>query len=61
MRKIGIIKKIDKLGRLVIPKSYRDRADLGEEVEVVLTQEGVLVRKRKIDEKNAGSDVEHDR
>jgi AbrB family looped-hinge helix DNA binding protein len=61
MRKIGIIKKIDKLGRLVIPKSYRERAGLGEEVEVVLTQEGVLVRKRKIDEKNAGSDMERDR
>lgn len=41
---IDVMKEIDKLGRLVIPKEFRDRLLLGTEVEVVLTEDGVLIR-----------------
>ena len=41
---IGVIKEIDKLGRIVIPKEMRDRFALTESVEVLLTQEGILIR-----------------
>ena len=41
---VGIVKEIDKLGRIVIPKDFRDRLKLGKEVEVVLTKEGILIR-----------------
>ena len=56
--KIGVIKKIDELGRLVVPKEFRDRLGLGEYVEVVITEKGVLIRNseyelvRKIDKRN---------
>ena len=41
---IGIIKEIDALGRIVIPKEFRERLGLKKEVEVVLTVNGVLIR-----------------
>lgn len=41
--KVGVIKEIDSLGRIVIPKEFRDRLFLDKKVEVVLT-EGVLIR-----------------
>ena len=41
---IGIIKEIDNLGRMVIPKEYRDRFGFRGEVEVVATPDGVLLR-----------------
>ena len=41
---VGVIKEIDNLGRIVIPKEMRDRLSLGKSVEVVLTETGVLVR-----------------
>ena len=41
---VGIIKEIDNLGRIVIPKDYRDRLSLGKKVEVVLTAEGILIK-----------------
>ena len=43
-KSVGIIKEIDKLGRIVIPKDYRDRLLLGKRVEVLLTSEGVLIK-----------------
>ena len=43
-RAIGIIKVIDSLGRIVIPKEMRERLSLGREVELVLTDEGILIR-----------------
>ena len=41
---IGIIKEIDKLGRLVIPKEYRERLNIDSQVELLITQNGVLIR-----------------
>ena len=41
---VGIIKVVDKLGRIVIPKEYRDRYGLKNNAEIVATQEGVLIR-----------------
>ena len=43
----GIIKDIDDLGRLVIPKEIRDRLSLDKSVEVILTEDGVLIRNPK--------------
>ena len=45
--KVGIIKEIDRLGRIVIPKELGNRFCLTELVEVVATDEGVLLRSPK--------------
>ena len=45
MNKIGVIKEFDKLSRIVIPKELRDRYGLEKEVEIIATEEGVLIRK----------------
>ena len=42
--KIGVIKEIDRLGRIVIPKELRDRFGFFDSVEVVATEQGVLIR-----------------
>ena len=44
MDKIGIIKEIDNLGRLQIPKEIRRRLGLSEKVELVTTKEGLLIK-----------------
>ena len=44
MEYIGIIKEFDKLGRLVIPKDLRARYALNEKVEIVATENGVLIK-----------------
>ncbi len=41
---VGIIKEIDKLGRIVIPKESRDRFGLIERVEVIATELGIVLR-----------------
>lgn len=41
---IGIIKEIDKLGRIVIPKEYRTRFGLQQDVEIIATEHGILLR-----------------
>ena len=47
MRYIGITKKIDPLGRLVIPKEFRDSMKIQKDdfLEVFLTSSGVLIKK----------------
>lgn len=47
MKQIGILKEIDNLGRLVIPKEMRDLFSFEKEVEVIVTDEGVLIRSPK--------------
>ena len=44
MDKVGVIKEIDKLGRIVIPKEMRERLGFERNVEVVMTEEGILIR-----------------
>jgi len=56
--KIGILKEIDRLGRIVIPKELRERFGLSDRVEVVATEEGILIRNQeyklvKTDKKNS--------
>ena len=41
---VGVIKDIDNLGRIVIPKEYRERYNLGDNVEIIACEEGVLLR-----------------
>ena len=47
MKIVGIIKEFDKLGRIVIPKEMRDLFNFSKEVEVVVTDQGVLLRNPK--------------
>lgn len=47
MSEIGVIKEIDNLGRIVIPKEMRLRYSFEREVELILTEEGVLIRSPK--------------
>ena len=44
---VGIIKEIDSLGRIVIPKDFRERLLLDKKVEMVLTDSGILIRNSK--------------
>lgn len=46
-KKIGIIREIDNLGRLVIPKEMRNLFNFEKAVEIVVTEEGVLLRNPK--------------
>ena len=46
-KNVGIIKEIDKLGRIVIPKEFRERFNLVDKVEIVLTEEGILIRNKE--------------
>ena len=41
---VGIIKEIDKLGRIVIPKEFRERFGLTESVEIIATEGGIILR-----------------
>ena len=42
--KIGVKKEFDRLGRLVVPKEMRELFNFEKEVEIVVTEEGVLLR-----------------
>ena len=42
--KVGIIKEVDKLGRIVVPKDLRERFGITENVEIVATEMGVLLK-----------------
>ena len=44
MKNIGIIKEIDELGRLQIPKDIRTTLGLKKKVQLVVTQDGLLIK-----------------
>ena len=44
MEQVGIKSEIDHLGRIHIPKKIRELYALGEDVELVLAQDGVYIR-----------------
>ena len=44
MERIGIKKEIDKLGRICIPKEMRRLFRLENEVELQITEEGILLK-----------------
>ena len=41
---VGIIKEVDRLGRIVIPKEFRERFGLNESVEIIATERGIMIR-----------------
>ena len=45
--KIGIIKEIDSVGRIVIPKELRERYALNDKVEIIATEEVVLIKNQE--------------
>ena len=47
MEKIGVRKEIDKLGRICIPKEMRKLFKLENEVELKVTDEGILISNPK--------------
>ena len=44
MEKVGVIKEIDKLGRIVIPKELRQRYGFEKDVELISTKDGILIK-----------------
>ena len=44
MEKVGIIKEIDSLGRICIPKDMRKLFSMDKEVELVVTPDGILIK-----------------
>ena len=48
-KKIGIIREVDSLGRIVIPKEIRTKYNLDGSVEIIPTTDGVLLRNPKYD------------
>lgn len=40
---VGVEKQIDNLGRICIPKEMRDRFALNDKVELIVTQDGILI------------------
>lgn len=44
---IGIFREMDKLGRIVIPIEYREAFKLENRVEILATDEGILIRNPK--------------
>lgn len=47
MEIVGMIRELDDLGRLVIPKELRKQYAFSKEVEIVATKDGVLIRNPK--------------
>ena len=41
---VGIIKEVDKLCRIVIPKEMRERYLIDARVEILMTEDGILIK-----------------
>lgn len=44
MNKVGVIKEIDSLGRICIPKDIRKLYGLESEVAIITTEDGILIK-----------------
>ena len=44
MAEVGLLKEIDKLGRIVIPKELHERYIMEGRVEIIATREGILIK-----------------
>ena len=51
---MGIIRQLDLLGRVVIPKEFREMLNINEKdkIEIFLLQDGLFMRKSKIQKHN---------
>ncbi len=64
---VGIIREVDKQGRIVIPKEYRERFGLIRNVEIIGTEFGIVLRNPeysliKVDkDNNIGDDMKLDK
>ena len=52
MKLIGIIKTVDKFGRVSIPKDLRELFGLYDKAELIPTEEGLLIRRYKANANN---------
>ena len=44
MERIGVVKEIDSLGRICIPKEMRKLYKIENEVQLIVTEEGILIK-----------------
>ncbi len=44
MERIGVVKEIDRLGRICIPKEMRKLYKIENEVQLIVTEEGILIK-----------------
>lgn len=46
MKTLGVVRKLDELGRVVMPKEFRDEHDIknGDPVEIFNTNKGILIK-----------------
>ena len=47
MKLVGIIKELESLCRLVIPKEFRETYGIKDKIELIPTEEGILIRSPK--------------
>jgi bifunctional DNA-binding transcriptional regulator/antitoxin component of YhaV-PrlF toxin-antitoxin module len=54
----GIVREFDNLGRIVIPKEYRDTFDFGAkaQAEIIATDKGIFIRRHVSDEQHTLAD-----
>lgn len=57
MTQIGIVRKIDSLGRVTLPKEFRRvfKLDKNDEIEILATDDGILLRVPNIEVRRVGT------
>lgn len=57
MTQIGIVRKVDSLGRVTLPKELRRvfQLDRDDEIEILATDEGILLRVPNIEVRRVGT------
>lgn len=57
MTQIGIVRKVDSLGRVTLPKELRRvfKLDRNDEIEILATDEGILLRVPNIEVRRVGT------